>query len=823
MNGKFTVARYKAVPAALLFLLYAAPASPAGLSAAGGNMQVTLSWDPINYLGFFIIYQQKESGGTYSSDILISGQTINSFTGGLTSHTVTGLTNGTEYTFRILAASPNGEKSPWSDEVRATPAALPVVTVAPVAMSVSEGVPARFTLTRTGATAAALTVRVTVTEEGSFIRGTAPARAVIPAGEASVEFEVATVDDGIDEPDGAVVAGVAPEDGDLDGETVTVTHAVAGAGSGYEAVAAPSVEVTVTDNDTTLPEVFSATVTDDRLTLTWNRAMDRRFVPSGGDFSVAHRLLDPRVTAVRVSGREVVLTLEHPVSKGRDVTVSYTPGAQRLRGANAGADAAALVNHPVDNATMTKRLFARFDAPTDRHDGFDEPYALVLRFNWPIFRDYTDDAMESVLHVAFGRATAAVRRAGADDVFDVTVAAGGNTNPGGETNMVVRVLAGVACGTGPGYGPCTGDGVGLAREALVTVQGPEGLADMPVVLARHPEAAVIEGAPLDVEVCRFAGPGKAEALEVKLAATDTGNMLEGTKNAEGALEGRLILLEGQDCATYGVVTEDDGLDESHSEVTVRVLAADDGSYRVHSQAVATEGPNVTLDFAVTLDAESERTVTVDYQTGADGDTAIAGTHYTASSGTLTFAPGDTSQTASVQVINDDVANDGAEMTLTLSNPVNGEIEDGVATGTIRNDDPIPQAWIARFGRTVTGQVLDAVQARRDGARRPFDAPGFESREVTDRELLTGSSFALSGGAAGGGEIEASLTGLYPYAGLDLTELTSVWAAAGYGAGDLELEPEGGAKMKTDLSMAMGASRARRSPSTRGHRPTGASC
>ena len=40
-----------------------------------------------------------------------------------------------------------------------------------------------------------------------------------------------------------------------------------------------------------------------------------------------------------------------------------------------------------------------------------------------------------------------------------------------------------------------------------------------------------------------------------------------------------------------------------------------------------------------------------------------------------------------------------------------DIADGTATGTIVNTDHMPQAWIARFGRTVADQVLDAVEER----------------------------------------------------------------------------------------------------------------
>ena len=54
--------------------------------------------------------------------------------------------------------------------------------------------------------------------------------------------------------------------------------------------------------------------------------------------------------------------------------------------------------------------------------------------------------------------------------------------------------------------------------------------------------------------------------------------------------------------------------------------------------------------------------------------------------------------------------------LTLSNASGAYLEDGTATGTINNTDAMPQAWIARFGRTVADQALDAVDARLRAAR-----------------------------------------------------------------------------------------------------------
>ena len=205
-----------------------------------------------------------------------------------------------------------------------------------------------------------------------------------------------------------------------------------------------------------------------------------------------------------------------------------------------------------------------------------------------------------------------------------------------------------------------------------------------------------------------------------------------------------------------------------------------------ADARAEEGTDETIDFTVTLDPSSPSAVTVDYAT-ADG-TAKAGEDYTAASGTLTFARGETSKTVAVAVL-DDAKDEGAEtFTLRLSNASGATLADAEATGTITNSDPMPKAWLARFGRTVAGQVVDAVSARLEGAPgshvtvggqrlgRSGEAVSPESaladrpaaarddwerrpdgtRSLTGRELVLGSSFHLaSGEGATGGPVFAA--------------------------------------------------------------------
>ena len=128
-------------------------------------------------------------------------------------------------------------------------------------------------------------------------------------------------------------------------------------------------------------------------------------------------------------------------------------------------------------------------------------------------------------------------------------------------------------------------------------------------------------------------------------------------------------------------TDDRNNDESRTSAATTAVLAAPSSLKV-ADGVATEGADATLDFVVTLDPAASTEVTVDYAT-QDG-TATAGSDYTATSGTLTFAAGDTSKTVSVPIVEDTVEDDGETFKLLLSNANGGTIGGGEGTGTIRN-------------------------------------------------------------------------------------------------------------------------------------------
>ena len=209
-----------------------------------------------------------------------------------------------------------------------------------------------------------------------------------------------------------------------------------------------------------------------------------------------------------------------------------------------------------------------------------------------------------------------------------------------------------------------------------------------------------------------------------------------------------------------------------------------------------EAEGAVLHFEVALDRAQDSMTSVRYRT-RDGS-AIAGSDYVAQTGVLHFLPGQTLNIVSVPVLNDAIDEGRETMYLDLLEPFGAEIADGTGEGTIVNTDPIPREWIARFGRTVAEQVIDAVESRirepwQSGAEVSFagqsigfgvhpDAPNRDGggnanvqetaaanlatwlsgetgldagqaeavRTMSQRELLLGSSFSVTGGTANEG-------------------------------------------------------------------------
>jgi hypothetical protein len=115
---------------------------------------------------------------------------------------------------------------------------------------------------------------------------------------------------------------------------------------------------------------------------------------------------------------------------------------------------------------------------------------------------------------------------------------------------------------------------------------------------------------------------------------------------------------------------------------------------------ADEGSGMAT-ITVLLNTASDRAVTVDYATS--GGTATPGSDYGAASGTLTFAPGVTSRTFTMSIVDDTVDEADETVALVLSNPGNAQLGTTyqAALTIVDNDAPPPPPEV-RFSAATYG-------------------------------------------------------------------------------------------------------------------------
>ena len=569
----------------------------------------------------------------------------------------------------------------------------------------------------------------------------------------------------------------------------------------------------------------------------------------------------------------------------------------------------------------------------ESHDGAN-PITLRLAFSEDVAVE-PEDMRDHALLLSDGIVTAAARVEGRSDLWELTIEPAGN----GPVGIVVPKDR--AC-TEPGA-LCTSEGQGVSESVAHSIPwvppAQEQQADPDALTAAFEDVPEEHdgSSPFILRLAFSEAPKLSFRTLRDQALTATGGTV---KRARRAVKGQdrlwdihvepagngavtVALAATAPCGDPGAICTAGG--KALANAPAATVQGPPGL--AVAGAEVREGPGAALEFAVTLSRASASDVTVDYAT-AD-ETATAGADYTATSGTLTFLAGETAKTVPVPVI-DDVIDEGSEtLTLTLANPSGGNawIADATATGTIRNSDDMPQAWLARFGRTVAEQIVDAVQDRLQGPPAPGvrvtlageriggaakagdeEDPGAarrkaleeaeakrklaalsawlhgeagaegpdrraEYRAVEPRALLTGSAFQLTtrtdgigGGLAslwgrgafssfdgrdgelsvsgevnsalvgadwtggpgsrdkagagggkwtaglmlshargtgryrgasgdgpgrtgGGGEVESTVTGLYPYGRYRATDRVTVWGTAGYGAGTLTLTPD----------------------------------
>ena len=135
----------------------------------------------------------------------------------------------------------------------------------------------------------------------------------------------------------------------------------------------------------------------------------------------------------------------------------------------------------------------------------------------------------------------------------------------------------------------------------------------------------------------------------------------------------------------------------------------------------------TATVTVTLSASSANVITVAYTT-SDGSTAV-GLDYTATSGTITFAAGQTTRTFTIPIINDATIESNETINITLSDPTNASILDGAGVVTIVDNDtctvgtPAGSVTVQPTCATTTGTIVFTTQS---GVEYSIDGTTYQS-------------------------------------------------------------------------------------------------
>ena len=812
-----------------------------GLTVTSGNAQLVVNWAAVdNATGYKVQWKSGGEGYNGSRQFTVTS-------GSTTSHTITGLANGTEYTVRVSATRTGANDGPPSAEETGTPAVptAPGVTVSTTALTVTEQDSTGDSYTVVLDTEP--TADVTVTVAGHA--GTA----VTPTPD-SLTF---TDQDWNTAQTVTVTAG---DDADTTDDSVTLTHSAASTDSGYGGIAIGEVAVTVSDNDTERVTVASG---DAQLAVNWT-AVDNatgykvQWKSGGQGYNTGNR----QFTVTSGSTTSHTIT---GLANGTEYTVRVS--ATRT-GANDGPPSAEVQGTPMANtSTNMEPLTLTVEAVRDMvSEGEPVSYRIVMSRRTPgvevgtVYRyegEFVRNALSrtitgissrgSVLYWEVERDTLDDAVFEADGEFTVRLRPGAGYTLGTPSSATVRILD----NDGPGDPPTSPPPVVWLADARVR-EGPDAELAFSVRLDRAPvETATVDWETLD---------GSAKAGEDYVADSGT-----------------LVFALGETVKTVNVAVLDDAHDEGQ-EVMLLVLPNAQGAVIGDAVAKGTiensdrmptawlarfgraasdhvveavgdrwqggpQASHLTLGgrqagqlFGLSgLGGQAGRNTTVDRDEPVGTDPSSTGQF--APSGGAGAGLGGTAPGMGVSGMNAMPGGPGGvdrEAGRTLSGRAALGLPDPRALPDLRtvlmgssffysaalDDDGRTRSagrtrspgWLGEWstwGRTAATRFQGNDEGMALDGEVATAMLGFDSR--WDR-WLAGVVFSYSEGqgaythpTASGGAVASTMTGLHPYARFELNERTSVWGVLGYGVGELSLTPERSeTALGTDLTNAMAA-------------------
>ena len=222
-----------------------------GVGVAPGNAQLVVTWTAVDTATGYTV-QWKSGGQGYNTGDRQATVT----SGTTTSHTITGLANGTEYTVQVSATRTGANDGPPSDEMTGTPT---VPTAAGITVST-----AALTVTEQDSTGDGYTV-VLDTEPTADVVVTVAGHVGtdVTANPTTLTFTMSNWETA------QTVTVTADDDADTTDDSVALTHSAASADSGYSGITIAGVAVTVNDNDTAQVLGVGVVPGNAQLVVTW--------------------------------------------------------------------------------------------------------------------------------------------------------------------------------------------------------------------------------------------------------------------------------------------------------------------------------------------------------------------------------------------------------------------------------------------------------------------------------------------------------------------------------------------------------------------------
>ena len=628
-----------------------------GVGVAPGNAQLVVTWTAVdNATGYTV---QWMSGG---EDYNTGDRQATVTPGSTTRHTIPGLTNGTEYTGRVIATRTGATDGPPSAEVKGTPFTTPG---APQHLS---GVPG---------------------DEQVMLTWDAPSS---DGGSAILRYEYAIDDSGTWIDAGLDLEETVP--GLTNGQQYAFeVRAVNSAGPG-----APARTAATPLGMPSVPESLTATGGDGEVVLEWTEPADDGGAPvTGYEYRFAAGTAVPGDTPWQSAGLDLEWTvtgLTNGQQYAFEVRARNRVGEGEARGA-----LATPVARPGALASLTatagdEEVALVWSAPADDGGAPVTGYGYRYAAGQAVPEDVTWRDAGTEL-------TATVTGLENETRYTFEVRARNRVGPGetsGTTALPLRLRAELfSTAVLAAEGEALVVGVRRSGRLAFPAHAYIGVTDSALPGVTATEEGRDDG--LGRHRLEFAA-GAAEATVTVTVAFD------GERRQDRVLSATLDSAE----------LEVDGVRRPYELVTpTLVVPVTEGDAGLSVADARVEGKSSVLAFTVSLDRTRDVAVRVDYAT-EDG-AARAGEDYTPVSGTLTIEAGGRERTVEVPVLPALHVTGERTLVLRLSNAVSAVIDDGVASGVIVRESELPKAWLARFGRTASDHAAQAIARRLEAGQR----------------------------------------------------------------------------------------------------------